>query len=207
MVPRHPLFQGEDAMRHHAQMTILGLGAAALLLVVGCKGPSYIEVEPTDLQFVRKGQALQLKARAMDQQGHYYPEVLFEWVTEKPDVVSVDVKGRAQAVGSGRSYVYARAEGLEGRVLVRVNLVEKIVLHDPELIISLETGDRTVPNIDAFDYQGTKVENRQVFLKARDETVVTVDGRGGIWPQALGETIIDVNLEGKTGEIAVKVIK
>ncbi len=193
-------------MQNHTKM-LTGLAAATLLFAAGCKGPTYIEIEPTDLQFVRRGQALQLKARAMDQQGHYYPEVLFEWVTEKPDVVSVDLKGRAQAVGSGRSYVYARAKDVEARVLVRVNLVEKIKIIDAELSLSLEAGDRTVPQIEAFDYQGTKVEDRQVFLKARDEKIVSVDGRGGIWPQALGETIIDITLEGKTGEIAVKVVK
>jgi len=177
------------------------------LVAAGCKGPTYIEVEPTDLQFVRKGQAKQLNARAMDQQGHYYPEVLFTWESEKPDVVAVDVKGRAQAVGSGTAYVYARAKGLEARVLVRVNLVEKIKILDPELTLSLAEAERTVPRIEAYDYQDTKVEDRQVFLKARDEKIVNVDGKGGIWPQALGETVIDVTLESQHGEIAVKVVK
>lgn len=195
-------------MQNHSQtITITGVAVAVLLAAAGCKGPTYIEIEPMDLQFVRKGQALQIKARAMDQQGHYYPEVLFEWVSEKPDVVSVDEKGRAQAVGSGRAYVFARAKEVEARVLVRVNLVEKITILDPELTLSLEAGDRTVPRMEAFDYQGTKVEDRQFFLKPRDAKVVTIDGQGGIWPQALGETIIDITLEGKTGEIAVKVVK
>ncbi|MDF1563676.1 MAG: hypothetical protein P1V51_11580 [Deltaproteobacteria bacterium] len=187
--------------------TLIGLGVATLLAAAGCKGPSYIEVEPTDVQFVRKGQALQLKARAMDQQGHYYPEVLFDWVSEKPDVVEIDMQGRAQATGSGTAYVYARADKLEGRVLVRVNLVEKIVIHDKALELSLEAAERVVPKIEAFDYQGTKVVDRQIFLKPRDEGIVTIDGQGGVWAQAIGETVVDVNLEGKTGEFAVKVVK
>ncbi len=186
---------------------VLTAGLLGLLLgLAGCKGPTYIEIEPTDVNFVRKGQALQLKAKAMDQQGHYYPEVLFQWESEKPDVVSVDIKGRIQAVGSGRAFVYARAKGLEARVLVRVNLVERIEILDPELTLHLEEAQRTVPRIVAYDYQDRKVEDRQVFLKPRDEKIVTVDGQGGVWPQALGETVIDVNVEGKTGEIAVKVV-
>ena len=177
------------------------------LVAAGCKGPTYIEVEPTDLQFVRKGQAEQLNARAMDQQGHYYPEVLFTWESEKPEVVSVDVKGRAVAVGSGTAFVHAKAKDLDAKVLIRVNKVERLVIKDKELSLSLEAAERTVPTIEAFDYQDNKLENHQVFLKPRDEKIVTVDGQGGIWPQALGETVIDVTLEGKTGEIAVKVVK
>jgi len=177
--------------------------------IAGCKGPSYIEIDPTDLSFDRRGQIQQIKAKAMDQQGHYYPEVLFDWVAEKPDVVKVDLKGRVEVVGAGTSFVYARANKLEARALARVTLIEKIEVDESnrQIVLSLDEGERMVPNVKLIDNNGKAVLNRQVFFKARDAAIVSVDRQGGLWPQALGETIVDAEIEGFKAEIQVKVKK
>lgn len=181
--------------------------AAAALLLAACNNASYIEIESTDVVLNRRGASKTLKAKAMDQRGHYYPEVLFEWESEKPAVATMDETGRVTAVSSGQTFVYARAGSLEARVSVQVNLVERIEIKDPVIELSLEKGERFAPTIVPYDLNGRAMNGRQVFLTAREDGIVQIDGKGGLWPNAIGEVIIDAEIEGKKGEIRVTVVK
>ncbi len=183
------------------------LAAALLVSLLGCSNAEYIEIEPTRLELTRRGEVQRLAARAMDHRGHYYPEITFTWESENPEIATVDERGNVKAVSSGSTYIHAKAGDLDAKALVEVVLPERIEIQTPELTLSLESGERVEPKIVVYDAQGRILKGREVTLKARDPKIVTIDGQGGLWPAQVGETVVDAEIEGKTGSIQVKVTK
>lgn len=186
---------------------LISIALFGVLLLAGCQRFDYIEMSPTDLVLNRRGEMRQLSAKAMSRQGHYYPEVLFDWSSEDPSVVTVDEKGQVKAVGSGRTYVVATAGKSSAKTLIEVNLVERIEALDPKVTLSLASGERVVPRIVLYGRKGERLEKRQVFLRPKDAGIVTVDGQGGLWPAKVGSTIVTAESEGKTVDFEVVVEK
>lgn len=181
--------------------------AAFVVLLAGCHRFDYIDLKPTDAVMSRRNQVLQLHARAMDQEGHYYASVVPKFTSSDPSIASVNDKGEVTAHKSGHVWITATADKITAKVQVAVNLVEKLVIGDPEVKVSVEAGEPAHPSITAYDAHGKAVPNRQIFMKSADEKIATVDSSGGIWPQTVGETTVTAKIDGHEGQIHVIVTK
>jgi hypothetical protein len=187
----------------------IGLLPVGLLVlsIAGCSNPSYIELNPTSMELSRRGEMRRVAGRAMNHQGRYFPEIMFDWEIEDASVATVDEMGNVQAVGSGRTWVIARARGLDARAQVVVTLVEEVGIEEPEINLSASTGGRYVPVVTPLDARGRPLEGRRISLRSRNEDVVTVDGRGGLHAQNPGETEVVADVDGQTGIIRVTVTR
>ncbi len=66
---------------------------------------SRLVLEPTRHTFTKRGQELQLRARALDRRGRSVEGVPVHWFTSNPAVVQVSASGKVMAVGPGRALV------------------------------------------------------------------------------------------------------
>ncbi|MFN7132837.1 MAG: hypothetical protein ACK4N5_12200, partial [Myxococcales bacterium] len=53
--------------------------ALVCLAAAGCKSPDFIEIEPKDLSFTRRGDKVWARAIAKNRQGHTFPGIKASW--------------------------------------------------------------------------------------------------------------------------------
>ncbi len=178
-----------------------------LLLCAACDKPSYIELSPSRLELERRGQIQRISGKAMNHQGRYFPEIMFDWESENPSVATVDDRGNVKAVANGRTSIIARHRNIEARARVSVVLAERIELEETEITISLTGRRRHVPRATVFNAEGEPMPERHVAYTSGDTDILGIDPLGGLHPQSPGETRIIAEVDGLTGIINVTVAK
>ena len=75
---------------------------------------SSIMVSPS-LQSLQQGDSLQFMARAFDSNSQELPDVIFDWRSSTPSVLTVDAQGLGKAAGTGTAQVIASARSVNPR--------------------------------------------------------------------------------------------
>ncbi len=187
-----------------------GLVVLMFLLLAGgtaCNKPSYIELDPSYLEMGWRGETRRITGRAMNHQGRYFPEVMFQWESENPEIATVDAQGNVEAVSSGRTYVIARTKELEARTRVIVNFIERLEVPEKEVTLSLAERTRYVPEARPVDRAGRHLVGRRITVRSRDTEIVSVDQRGGIHPRNPGEAEVVIEADGISQVIQVTVTR
>lgn len=182
------------------------LSAVACLLALGaCNKPDYIEIEPKELTFTKRGDSsVWARIIAKSRQGRTFPGVKASWKSSDESVFKVDEAGRVESVGPGRAILTARYDGLEAEAPVEVITVEKIAVEPMTLELDMETGSKSL-KIVAFDHKGRELKGRnRPRTKCGDEKVCT-SAEESIFPSNPGATVLTVSVEGQQVEIPVTV--
>ncbi len=181
------------------------LTAAACLLALGaCNKPDYIEIEPKERSFTRRGDKVWARIIAKSRQGRSFPGVKASWKSSNEDVFKVDEAGRLETVGPGRAVLTATYDGLEAEAPVEVITVEQITVEPLSLDLDMETGSTSLKVV-AFDHQGRELKGRnKPRTKCGDEKVCT-SAEESVFPSNPGNTVLTVSVEGQQVEIPVTV--
>lgn len=178
--------------------------AACLLAAGGCSSPDYIEIEPKDLSFTRRGETTRARIIAKSRQGQTFPGAKASWKSSNEAVFKVDETGLIETVGPGRAMLIARHGKLEAEAQVEVVTVEKISVEPLALELDMETGSKSLTVV-AFDHQGRALKGRnRPRSKCADENVCTA-AEESVFPSNPGTTVLTVAVEGHQVEIPVTV--
>ena len=133
---------------------------------------------------------LSLAAEAFDRNRHPIAGAVFRWASSDESVATVDGRGRVVAVGNGSTTVSAVSGSVRRSALVTVSQVAA------ETRLSVPSGplpalDETVRLVArAFDANGHAIAGASFVWSVRDESVVTVDGRGLVTAVSNGRTTV-----------------
>lgn len=185
--------------------SLLVSGLVIPFFLASCSKPSYIELEPSQLELGRRGETRRIAGRAMNHQGRYFAEVMFDWESEDSEIATVDDRGNVTAVSSGTTFIKATARGLEARSRVIVSLIDRLEVPETEVTLSASDRQRYVPNVVALDHRGRELTGRRITVSAKDEDIVAIDSRGGLHAQNPGETEVIAEADGLTAVIEVTV--
>jgi hypothetical protein len=188
-------------------MRLLPVLAAAALL--GCGGPARVELDPSTVQLVARGQTAKVRAVALAANGKTLPDRLCAWSSADEKVATVKGAGNdatVTAAGPGSTAVRCRVGSVGGEVAVAVRVIAKVEVAPAALTLRLlDQPAPTALSVRAFDDQGRPATPRSIVTRCRDEAICRGDDRGQLWPAGPGTTTAVVEADGATAEVAVKV--
>jgi len=177
----------------------------ALTVLAGCDKPAFIELEPKEHTFKRVGEDIWWKGKARTRQNKYIHTLTFQWSSADPKIVTIDAKGRAKAVGTGRTTITATFENLKAEAVVDVQGVGNVTVEPKEGLTLDARGEPKPIVMKVFDLAGHEISDRQPVARCKNEDVCRVfaDGVRGV---DSGETVLEVTCEGKTASMPIKVL-
>jgi uncharacterized protein YjdB len=134
------------------------------------------EVRPSIVQALNKG-------------GELVPASRIGWELSNPAVASVDADGGVTALAVGRTLITARAGQLTRVVAVDVREASVMRMRLTVARDSLQVGDSTTASVQALDTRDTALE-RKITWRSSNPTVATVDGRGVVRAESVGQATI-----------------
>jgi hypothetical protein len=187
--------------------SLLLIGCLALL--AGCPKPEYIELEPTQLSFARRGEAVWVHAKFLDHTSRVYLKQRQSWKSSDPTVATVDnveQPGNVTATGPGHcSITVTGQDDIQAELSVSVNTVEKLQVTPPEVKLT-DDGEKQPMGVVGLDYHGRPIKGRTAHLKCDDEKVCNSDGEN-VWPVGVGATTLEVAMDDQTIKVPVSVEK
>lgn len=153
-------------------------------------------------KFEKKGQTLQLRASAYDDEGRFIGPAEVEWSTTDRTVATVSRTGLLTVLSSGVADVVARTEDkprLEARMKVEASIVDAVKIIEPET----EEGQRTrLPMGEVLQFQAQVLDDRGQVIEGHpirwESTTYAaiVRPNGEVEGGALGTTQIVVTAKG-----------
>lgn len=186
-------------------MRTTALAVLALTLLAGCDKPAFIELDPKEHTFKRVGEDIWWKAKARTQQNKYIHTLTVQWSSADPKIVSIDAKGRAKAVGTGRTTITAIYKDLKAEAVVDVQGVGKVTVEPADGLTLDARGEPKPITIKVFDLAGHEITDRQAVARCKSEDVCRTS-TSGVHGVDSGETMLEVTCEGKSASIPIKVL-
>jgi len=182
------------------------LAAAALL---GCTGPARVELDPSTVQLVARGQTTRVRAVALAANGKTLPDRLCAWSSADEKVATVKATGNeatVTAAGPGSTAIRCRVGSVGGEVAVAVRVIARVEVAPPAVTLRLlDKAEPTALAVRALDDQGRPATPRSLVTRCKDESICRGDDRGQLWPAGPGATTAVVEADGATAEVAVRV--
>ena len=180
------------------------LTAGVLALGQGQQVPERVSVTPAQ-ETLAVGESVTLTAAVLDASGAAMDGASVFWITNTPDVVAVDQRGRVTAVGSGEARVGARSGNRVGfaRIVVLPAPPEEIRAVTPAS--SVARGWSLPVQVTPLDGAGEIMRDVDLLFETRDPSVATVDEEGRIWALEEGTTSIVVSSGSARAEVPVSV--
>jgi hypothetical protein len=197
--------------RSRPLLSILRFGSRVGALVClfaclpACNQPDYLEIDPKEFNFKRRGEKVWARVIAKNRQGHTFPGHKASWKTSDPTVVSVDETGHVASVGPGRATLTAVSGKMEAEAIVEVVTVERITVEPMQLDLDMESGSRVVV-VKAFDHQGRELADRKPASRCESDKVCTATD-SSVFPSNPGKTTLTVSVEGQKVEVPVTVVE
>ena len=191
--------------------SILGLLFLTLAVWFGCHDsteppqPTTIDIQPAEGLSLRPGESSQLKAVATDGRGDELPGRPFVWVSQDPNVATVDSSGTVTAKAPGATHIQASTGAVSGQAPVRVLVpVSRVTLDPAEPVISVGHPLQLVVTVEAED--GVPIVDQPVAWESSDPAVATISATGVLTPLSPGTVTVTASCGGKTAVVPVRVL-
>lgn len=171
---------------------------------VGPPSATVLSITPPTATLSAFGERVQLSADVRDQRDRPMAGVEIKWLSDDPEVASVDDSGLVTAVGNGTVRITAEAGDASGTLTVTVKQVVRFLSISPRepVIASRDTLRLTA---EATDSGGSVVSGVAISWSSSEETVAFVDGTGLVWGLSDGTTTIKAATGTISGEVSLKV--
>lgn len=120
------------------------------------------------------------------------------WVSENPDIATVDETGKATFLAKGNTKIKAITEEGNKEAICAISVVETLIIDKIELepYKEVEKGNQVklIPQITPVG-----IVPKKLIWKSSDTTIATVDDTGMVTGQELGEVSITVNVPAENG--------
>ena len=156
---------------------------------------------------LQSGEALQLSAEALDENGRPIPGVVFSWESSNTSVATVNASGLVTAVAEGTATITASAGDVRTSVEITVVSAMQPVV-SVEVSPSAETiatGTTLQLSAEALDENGQAVSGTVFSWQSSDAAVATVDASGLVAGVAAGTATITASVGGARGTAAITV--
>lgn len=180
------------------------LPAVLLCAAAACSGtPSSIEVQPQSPRLTITQREVQLQAIVRNEKGEVLKDVPVSFSALTPTLISVDARGRVQAVQSGQATVLVRAGSLKHESMVLVQLAKKLVIEpdSPRLNLGVTRGFKGT----LFNDQEEPMLAGQISWTSSNPAVASVDQHGNVKTVGEGETTLTAAAGGLTGKTVITV--
>ena len=154
------------------------------------------------------GEALQLSAEALDENGRPIPGVEFSWESSNTSVATVDATGLVTAVAAGTATITASAGDVQATVEITVVSATQPVV-SVEVSPSAETiaiGTTRQLSAEAFDENGQAVAGAEFSWESDDDAVAMVDGSGLVTGVAEGTATITASAGDVQATVEITVV-
>jgi hypothetical protein len=178
----------------------------AVLAGAGCNAPTHIEIDPKQPVLKSKVDTLQLVGHVMSKSLED-AEKRVTWSSKDDSIATADEAGHLFCHKGGRTWIVATYGKVSATVPVECLFVEKLRSSLESVELSFEKGDPVKPVIEAIGYDGRPIKDRRPFYKPQDEKVCRVDQSGQFWPVNKGSTVVVVELDQVTTNVACTVGK
>jgi hypothetical protein len=185
--------------------------ASVLAALTACERVDYIEIVPSELEFKAHGQQQYLETKCMARNGVRAVKARVTWTVKDPTIASIDAKALVKPIASGETELIAKYDDVEARVPVRVLFVERLEV-EPKVLVIKEGDESVALTVKTYGKDGKVFTDRVATLKTHDQAIARAvtnpHGPGSaILPLDPGETTFDVQVDGITASVQVKVEK
>ena len=197
--------------RRFGRLVVLGLG---VLLSCGedaigppdVPQPSSVSVSPASATLRALADTVRLTAQVLDQNGRVIADAVVTWTSSADDVVAIDARGLARAIGNGEATITARAgSSASGTASIMVSQTAAAVTVLPAAD-TLVAGDTVRLTAEAFDANGHAMESAGFSWSSSDPAVATVDSLGHLTALNSGEAEIVGSSGAASGHMELLVI-
>ncbi len=195
-------------------VAIVSLLGAALVVIASCGGddgpsepqvPATISVSPSSAEFSAFGEALQLNATVLDQNGQAIAGAVVSWASSDNSVVTVNTTGLVTAVRNGSATVTATSGSATGTAALTVAQRPAQITVSPGAATFESVGDTVRLTADAADANGNAVADPSLAWTSEDEAVATVDEGGLVTAAGNGSAGITATAGSVRGSAAITV--
>lgn len=178
---------------------------AAVFMGAGCgQEVKIVEVEPPNINFVKKTQSEHLRVKALDIHSAEMQGVTFTYSSENPAVADVDGDGTVRPTGNGSTAIVVRtATGVTGESFVKVCLPKEIKC-DPSEKLTLRVGVSAPIKCQVTDCNDAVLPGR-AELTAADDKMLLKEGDDIFIGLAVGDTSVNIKAFGIEKTVAVRV--
>jgi hypothetical protein len=180
------------------------LCAALLVATFSCDKVDYIEIDPSEVEFLARTESRVLSGRCMSRTGYRAERAQVSWKVKDPDIAEISPKGVLKPKKSGASEVLATFGDIEAAIPVRVNFVEKIEVLSPSMNLK-EGGETGVIQLKFVGLNGKDLGKRGATYSVKDKSVAAIVGGNAVLPLDPGKTTIDIQVDGVAASLEVTV--
>lgn len=187
------------------KVRLVAVTLLAFWVLVGCDAPKVIDLDPKEHTFKRVGEDVWWQAKVRTKRGKFLQTKTVTWSSADPKVVEIDAKGRAKAVGLGRTTIVANSGSLRFEAPVEVLGVGKVTVEPAEGLTLDARGAPKAITVAVFDPAGHPMRDRTAMARCESEDVCRVFGKD-VYGVDSGETTLVVSCEGAKATLHVKVL-
>ena len=151
------------------------------------------------------GEAAVLEALPLDSAGHEVPGRRVDWVSNAPDVVSVNRAGAVVGRKAGRAILTATVDNVAGAIAVTVNAAEQLGVAITPGQLRLDVGGSAALTATVNGATGRPVAHT-IGWNSGNPQVATVDAEGVVTARGPGTTIITATAAGHQASASVTVV-
>jgi hypothetical protein len=151
------------------------------------------------------GEAAVLEALPLDSAGHEVPGRRVDWVSNAPDVVSINRAGAVVGRKAGRAIITATVDNVAGAIAISVNATEQLSVSITPGQLRLDAGGTGVLTATVDGATGRPVAHTIAWSSANPQ-VATVDAEGVVTGRAPGTTVITATAAGHQASASVTVV-
>ena len=187
-------------------VTVAGNGTATITASAGSASGSAVvtvtqtvasvEVSPAVAELAAWDETVQLRAEALDANGHAVAGAVFSWESDDALVTAVDAAGVVTAAGNGTATITASAGSTSGSAVVTVTQAVASVEVSPSMTELTAWGETVHLTAEAFDANGHAVAGAAFSWESADTLVAEVDAPGLV--SGLGEGVATITASAGT---------
>lgn len=184
------------------------LFAIVVLLLLSCKTPVSLKVEPKEVILYDKDATVSLKVQAFDKNNEEVKKVKYEFISQSSSIASVDNTGKITAKGSGETAIEVRTKKLSEVVPVKINIAETLKLELPAAgLFEVEGPENSVHQllVTAKNEKGKDLDLSLLKFNTSDKNIAAVNEKGEITIINDGKVVITAELGKKKASLEVPI--
>ncbi len=153
---------------------------------------------------IHVGDRVQLVARLEDKT-HKELKRPIAWMTSHPDIGTISDAGVLRALSPGLALAFAEADGVRGRVEIRIGPASVAMVLPTAAPTGIVVGGRVVLGATVVDSLNNVLEDRTLTWSTNDARTATITADGLVTARAPGQVEFTCTCEGKTATVGLRV--
>ena len=179
--------------------------ASGSALITVTQTVASVEVSPAVAELTAWDETVQLRAEALDANGHAVAGAMFSWESADALVAAVGAAGVVTATGNGTATITASAGSASGSTLVTVTQAVASVKVSPSVAYLTAWGETVQLTAEAFDANGHRVIGAVFSWESAKALVAEVDTLGLVSGIGEGEATVTASAGAASGSAKVTV--